>query len=380
MNVLFRVDAALEIGSGHVMRCLTLARALKSASINCEFLCRQTTGDLIAFIRQQGFVVHSLSPALNKHANDFDTTSIQSLDAQQSLKVISQDYELLIVDHYELGAEYCAMLRKRCRSIMVIDDLADREHDCDLLLDQNLFHALEKRYAGLLQEHCTRLLGPKFALLRPEFYQATHKKIDGRILVGFGSSDPHNLSAIALEAIARLDCKALSVDLVIGDNYPWREALENKVKQQQNVALHVQTPHMAKLMCQAQFMLGAGGTTHWERCICALPALVVTCADNQIASTEYLTQLNACVYLGRAEEASVQMLEKNISRYLSQPDLLDTVANAARNIVPKDAGTPLVVEHVCNLLGIKGTGKKRQGEPDVYSQPLNQRGETISNE
>lgn len=340
MNILFRADASVGIGSGHVMRCLTLALVLQQQGASCHFVCRQNDGNLIDYIMQQGFGVFSLS-------GDFED---EAQDAKQTLAQLTQQYQLLVVDHYALAATYCTALRQQCRQIMAIDDLANRVHDCDILLDQNLYPQLEQRYAGLLPQHCLQLLGPRYALLRQEFYHSTEPRSNSHILIGFGGSDEQNLTSLAITALQQLKLTPITADIVIGANNPWRTDIEQQVACLPNVKLHIQCNYMATLMHRARLMLGAGGASHWERCICNLPGLVVTVAENQQATTAYLDYLGACVWLGQAAEMSAQFFAEQLSYYLTQPALLDKISNKAAGIVPTAVGTPLVVQHILQTI------------------------------
>lgn len=340
MNILFRVDASITLGSGHVMRCLTLASALRNSGAICDFVCRIQPGHLNETIQQQGFNVYHLPAALPD----------QNADAQATLSVLNKDYALLVVDHYQLAADYCSRLRACCRYIMVIDDLANRLHDCDILLDQNLFAKPELRYTALVPANCKLLLGPHFALLRQEFYQQQDNTLPLHILVGFGGSDEQNLTQLAIQAIKQLKLPDLTADIVIGTNNPWRTSIEQQIACLPNLTLHIQCNYMAKLMHRAQLMLGAGGSSHWERCICALPGLIVTVAENQQATTAYLDELGACVWLGQAADMSAQRFAEQLFYYLSQPALLNEIGQTAACIVPSNAGTMNVVAAIRNVL------------------------------
>lgn len=343
MKVLLRADASVQIGSGHVMRCLTLAHALRQQGAECHFVCRQNDGNLIDYIMQQGFMVFSLCGIFENEAQD----------AKQTLAQLAQQYQLLVVDHYSLAKTYCTELRQQCRQIMVIDDLANRQHDCDLLLDQNLLPNASSRYNHLVPAHCIQLLGPSYALLREEFYQTKAQPIPQHILVSFGGSDEHNLTTLAITAIASLKFQQVTADIVIGANNPWRTELEKQLASQPNMQLHVQCNYMAALMQKAQLMLGAGGASHWERCISRLPGLIVTVAENQQATTAYLEQLGACVWLGQAAEMSAQVFTEQLSYYLTQPALLDEISNKAADIVPITAGTKDVIKAINSLVAEK---------------------------
>lgn len=347
MNVVIRCDASVNIGSGHVMRCLTLANALASSlttTANIHFICRAEPGHLASLIEQHGYKVSLLSAA---------SPLTEAGDARQSLAVISADCQLLIIDHYALAASYSQQLRQRCHNIMVIDDLADRQHDCDLLLDQNLVPDAESRYQQRVPEHCQQLLGPRYVLLRPEFYQPhtpSFSQRDNHLLVFFGGADPFNLTKMAVQALSELKFPGLTADIVIGATHPLRTELEHSCAALPGVSLHVQCDYMARLMYQARLMLGAGGASHWERCKCALPALVVTVAENQQATTAYLARLGACVWLGQAAEMSAGYFAEQLRYYLAQPTLLSKISSQAATLVPATAGTQAVVSTIKKLV------------------------------
>lgn len=339
MKVLFRTDASVQIGSGHVMRCLTLAHALAPYA-SCMFICRADTGHLADVIHQQGFDVQLLAA---------DTPLQQQQDAIQTIELVSCNYDLLIIDHYQLAAEYETLLRPYCQRIMVIDDLANRLHDCDILLDQNLFPNIAQRYLQNVPAHCQLLLGPKYALLRDEFYQPVTNTEKNHLLVFFGGADADNLTSQTLIALRQLKFAALDVDIVIGDINPARAQITQLCQQLPTARLHIQCSYMAQLMQQARLMIGAGGSTHWERCYSSLPALVVTVADNQRETTLYLAELGACVWLGDTVDITPAILAEQISVYLTQQEKLNKMAMQAKSIIPPQAGTRLVTNTLLRI-------------------------------
>lgn len=343
MRVLFRVDASVTIGSGHVMRCITLALALQNHGATCHFACRNYQGHLLDLLKETGFQTFILPSELH---TEYD-------DAFAIISLITEPYQLLVIDNYQLGQKYGQLLRQYYQKIMVIDDLANRLLECDLLLDQNLLPDMDSRYRSLLPENCLQLLGPRYALLREEFYQLHGPREPNHLLVSFGGSDEQNLTSTTVEAIASLKSFPVTADIVIGMNNPWRENLIKQCQQLENVQLHIQTHNMARLMQKAQLMIGAGGATHWERCVTGLPALVVTVAENQLATTQYLDKLGASVWLGSLANISKKIMAKKIEYYLQQPELLLSISRAAKKIIPNDSGTPLVARQILNLVAEK---------------------------
>ncbi|MBU0729460.1 MAG: UDP-2,4-diacetamido-2,4,6-trideoxy-beta-L-altropyranose hydrolase [Proteobacteria bacterium] len=270
-RIMFRVDSSTTIGSGHVMRCLTLAAELRKIGAETEFICRELPGNLSGLIRQHGHFVHLLprSERTNRssdwcsHATWLEVPWKQ--DANECLLVMKQgsSCEWLVVDHYALNQNWEQTLRPHVEKIMIIDDLADRVHDCDLLLDQNLYSE-EGRYDGLLPIECLTLLGPKFALLRPEFKEmrAQLKKRTGkinRILVFFGGVDASNETARVIKIIRSLPQKNVFLDVVVGAANQHRMEIEQLCLEMPLVNYHCQVCNMAELLAAADLAIGAGG-------------------------------------------------------------------------------------------------------------------------
>lgn len=301
MKIVFRTDASLQIGTGHVMRCLTLADALQAAGGQCHFICRKHPGNLIAQIRQRGFLVSVSPPAADAGITNDRVVETQAkyaawlgvdwiVDAAQTkvgVGVTAVDW--LIVDHYALDARWEQALRPMCRKLMVIDDLADRPHDCDLLLDQNLGRNV-RDYGQLVPEACTVLVGPHYALLRPEFAALRDESLRRRaipqlkhLLITMGGVDQGDATGKVLEAL--LGC-LLPVDLritvVMGLHAPWIARVQSLAKRMpQPTEVKVSVDNIAQLMADSDLAIGAAGSTSWERCCLGLPSIVVVQAANQ---------------------------------------------------------------------------------------------------
>lgn len=335
LRVGIRADASVTVGSGHVMRCLALANGLRAAGGDVYFICRDLPGLLGAVILKQGYPVHLLPAPSGANGG----TGWQE-DATRSQAIADElpSLDWLVVDHYELDARWEAAMRASAARIMVIDDLANRRHDCDVLLDQNYHESLEARYDGLVPAGCRKLLGPGFALLRPEFRQERNKLRvrDGsvrRILVCFGGSDPYNLTAKALEAISRVVRPEVFVDVVVGAANPHNDMLASVCRQQPCATLHIQATNMAELTAASDLGIGAGGATTWERCLLGLPTLTVVVADNQERTTHDLSKIGAIRYLGRAENVSVNDIGGAIEWAMSFPAELRAMSARAMQLM-----------------------------------------------
>ena len=301
MRVVFRTDASLEIGSGHVMRCLTLADSLKAAGAKCGFICRAHHGHLLDMIRERGHESVCL-PVKNQNvrqeSSPGDETQLAHAawlgtdwrtDAEQTgVALNGQPADWLIVDHYALDDRWESALKPHYKKLMVIDDLADRKHLCDVLLDQNLTIAIETRYGGKVPEHCVCLNGPQYALLRPEFNAlratslARRKKPSlNRLLVFMGGSDAEDETSKVIEGIKISERRWKHIDVIVGQSFPALQDLQERLMTLPSAELHIQTPNMAALMTSADLAVTAGGSVTWEKCALGLPSLVAILGENQ---------------------------------------------------------------------------------------------------
>ncbi|MDP3876923.1 MAG: UDP-2,4-diacetamido-2,4,6-trideoxy-beta-L-altropyranose hydrolase [Methylobacter sp.] len=291
MKVAFRVDASVQIGTGHFMRCLTLANELNQRKAQIRFVSRHLPEYLANQLEVKGYELARLDSAENEAA--FDELAHahwlgcnQAEDAKDAINALSDSvWDWLIVDHYALDCRWESRLRQAARKILAIDDLADRQHDCDALLDQNFYADMNTRYAGKVPDHCRLLLGPRYALMREEFRQfrdqvESRKGLVQRILVFFGGMDADNYTGPAIQALIDMGVSGIHVDVVIGAQHPYRKAIET-VCLQHHFTCHAQTNRMAELMAAADLSIGAGGGATWERCSLGLPTMAICTAENQ---------------------------------------------------------------------------------------------------
>lgn len=317
MKFCFRADASLYIGSGHVIRCLTVADALAKHGHESYFICRSHQGNLIDFVRQRGYVVHALSEVL------FNTTSelseyqrwlgvTEQRDAQETLTFLTEwPVDWVIVDHYGLSAVWQQIVRQQVSRIVAIDDLANRQHDADIILDCGLANT-PSDYAKLNQCAAHYLMGPRYALLRPEFrtkrlwieqHPKTYNHNNLRILVNLGGIDKDNLTGTVLDTLSNnLQQQRLFVTVVMGINAPWKESVMQQAKKlpfSNNILINAS--NMADLMIEHDLAIGAAGSTAWERCCLGLPTIMICMADNQRMIAKYLHDLGVAISLDQTE-------------------------------------------------------------------------------
>ncbi len=335
MRVLFRTDASIQIGGGHLMRCLTLAGQLREEGAEVVFVCSSLPESMAGMLRKYGY--RCVEVPMSESGEHF-----QNRDAAHTIAALCQLYpdgvDWLVVDHYGLDLTWEQQLRAHAVKLMVIDDLADRRHDCDLLLDQNFYLDQDRRYRGLLPARCVPLLGPGYVLLRPEFIEARQnlRDRDGvvrRLLVFFGSTDPGNQTSVMLEALRLWGKKDITVDVVVGGANPWREEIEVACRALSNTVFHCQTPDIAELIAAADVGIGSGGSAMWERCYLGLTTITVVIAENQVRTTEAVAQLGGIIYLGRAETVQASDYLNALERLMANPERVRQVSNTALELV-----------------------------------------------
>ncbi|MBL4766389.1 MAG: UDP-2,4-diacetamido-2,4,6-trideoxy-beta-L-altropyranose hydrolase [Rhodobacteraceae bacterium] len=322
MRIVFRVDASFEIGSGHVMRCLTLAEACRHIGAEVLFISRRQSGNMADLIRGRGFKVCEFDMP--------ERTPGHLEDAKQSAKAMETsiaDVDWLIVDHYELSSDWEEYMRRYTRRIMVIDDLENRPHDCDLLLDQNYRQSYEGRYSECVNNSCDLFMGPKYALLQHEYAEerntARPRAQVHNLLLYFGGSDNTGLTAKALHSALSLDMKRLRIEVVLPLNPSAIAAIQAIADGETQVTLHQGLPSLAPLIRMADLAIGALGATSWERLCLGLPTIGVTTASNQLEVAKELSLAGLATWLGDVEDVTENMISKSIVEASIRQDFAD---------------------------------------------------------
>lgn len=311
MNILIRADASLRIGSGHVMRCLTLARQLLQRGASVTFACRELAGNLNPQIIHAGFKLLSLPPLPGGEPASMAAESrVDQNEDWQAVMAEAGDeagWDWVIVDHYGLDAGWEQLALGRCRQLLALDDLANRPHVAHLLLDSGFHVNAAARYVDLLPSSSRLLAGPKYALLRPEFAAQRQQGLSrppevSRLLISFGGVDRLGITATVLSALAGRDMRGLQVDCVVNGSFARLDEIQQLASGHAWLSLHYGTSDMAGLMATADIFIGAGGGTTWERCCLGLPAIVLALADNQQPGATSLAEAGVQLYLGRVDE------------------------------------------------------------------------------
>ncbi len=323
------------------MRCRTLARDLQRRGAEVCFICRRQPGDLIHLLQRE-FAVLALpnQPLVSCEGSQGRELYLswlgctQAQDASHCLEVLANaginSSTWVVVDHYSLDARWEEQLLAglsrglAAPKLLVIDDLADRTHVSDLILDQNFFgKATSQRYLDLVPSKCCHLLGPHYALLGPEYFYL-HPLVPPRselrrVLVFFGGVDQDNLCGLALEALMDPLLTDIAVDVVLGPQSPHRLAIEKLSACRDHTTLYGPLPSLAGLIARADLAIGAGGSTTWERICLGLHSLVVATADNQLPSAIALDQAGYIQLLGDVRSMSANLFYSSVLKFIRSP-------------------------------------------------------------
>ncbi|MGF1641974.1 MAG: UDP-2,4-diacetamido-2,4,6-trideoxy-beta-L-altropyranose hydrolase [Rhodospirillales bacterium] len=334
----FRCDGSAAIGGGHVQRCLTLAEALAASGWRCAF------------------AVGSATPAVMPRLAD----SVERLlvldglaedEPARMADAFGNPWDLLVVDHYRRDHCFESACRRWAKRILVIDDLADRRHDADVLLDQTLGRNAAE-YAALVPAHCRVLAGPSFALIRPAFSAGRGRALArreqsrtvARILVAIGLTDPDNVTSLVLEGIRDSGLTA-AVDVVLGAGAPHLRAITDQVAaMSQETRIHVDCADIAQRMVAADLAIGAAGITAWERCCLGLPSQVIVTADNQRQAAAMLASTGACIVIGRHRDVMPAMIAGSLCALATDHDRRRAMARAAARVCDGRGVTRLLAE------------------------------------
>jgi len=343
MQVVFRTDASRAIGSGHMMRCVTLADSLRDGGAEVAFVARAHEGNLNALLRKRGFDVVELSVPPSSQQQRTHATGPgadwrdDARETRAAIRALDARPAWLVVDHYGLDHRWEAELRAEAAQILVIDDLADRRHDCSVLLDQNLVAGMATRYADKVPERCISLLGPRYALLQP-IYAELHRGVAPRtgpvrrICIYFGAADRYGVTQLALRAFLGLDMPDIEVDVVIDGAAADLAGAVACAAGHANVRVHARQPTLAHLLAGTDLAIGAAGTTSWERLCLGVPSLVITLADNQRPLAAALEARGLIDWLGHHDEVNLTDLQNALLRHIA----------AGGDIASSNAGRALV--------------------------------------
>jgi UDP-2,4-diacetamido-2,4,6-trideoxy-beta-L-altropyranose hydrolase len=326
MNVLFRTEASIAMGTGHVMRCLALAQAWQDARRHAIFVMAEATPAVEERLRNEGLEVARPGVIVGSTA---DAEATAELAHKHSASWV-------VVDGYEFGAEYQASLKSRGFKVLFVDDNGHARHySADLVLNQNV-HASEALYRN--REATTRLLlGPRFAMLRREFaswrdWKREIPAVGRRVLITMGGSDPDNITERVLQVI--LAERELEATVVVGGSNPHTRELRKLVEQHRGtVRLVENATNMPELIASADIAVAGAGTTSLEMCFLGLPALLIVLADNQRAAAEELSRRGVAIHSVEGAEAKLSLLAEHLASLLASSERRKAMSETGRKLV-----------------------------------------------
>lgn len=348
LNIAFRVDSSFDIGIGHVMRCLTLAQKItQKMNANVTFFSRKNDGCINTKIKELGFKLCEMVEPIDDFQSDLQHgrwlgNTIKN-DVKEFIEKSNQQlFDLVIIDHYAIDKRWHNEVRNITKKIMVIDDLGDREHDCDFLLDQT-FLCPHTKYLDKVPKYCELLLGTEYALLREEFLIPPKKNRQKNILLMFGGTDPDNLT---IECLFNLKHTRYfqNINVVLNNSALHINSVKNFCKEN-SITLHISPKNIAELMSTSILAIGAAGTTSWERCAMGLPAVVIIQADNQRQIASALQNAKVISYIEQKEIKSslTQHIDAWMKVLASNNDIIKRCYD-----VCDGSGSSNVIKRVCN--------------------------------
>ena len=342
MVIVFRVDSSTIMGSGHLMRCLTLAKLMRNCgNVDIRFICRDLEGNISSVVSDNDFNLIMLPAAeYNTDLSSYAAwlTVSQEQDADETIDAIrstSCDFQAdyIIVDSYAIDEIWEKKLRPYTKKIFVIDDLASRKHDCDYLLDQTYGIEYSNKYDAVVPSHCVQFLGTSYSLLKSEYWNLRKeinllRKEINNVLVFFGGSDDTGETVKFLEALNKNNCEQYHFIVIIGGGNPQQEVIKAYCDEMDNVEFHCQVDNMEYYISICDLAFASAGVNTWERCVLGLPSVITVTADNQREISIKMREKNAAVILGSFETVTSEDYSKALRR-IDKFDVATMSKNAA---------------------------------------------------
>ena len=343
MRVIFRADSSTIMGSGHLMRCLTLAKLMRGCgNVDIFFICRDLEGNIASVVSDNDFNLIMLSNAEhNSNLSGYEAwlTVSQEQDADETIDAVGsisseRHVDYVIVDSYAIDEIWEKKLRPYTKKIFVIDDLANRKHDCDFLLDQTYGIENANKYCGLVPSHCVQFLGTSYSLLKLEYRKLRneiHLLRQGikYVLVFFGGSDDTGETVKFLEALRRNRFEQYHFIVIIGGGNQKKNIIRTYCDEIDNVEFHCQVDNMEYYISICDLAFASAGVNTWERCVLGLPSFITVTSDNQREIAAKMREQNAAVILGDFEDVNSEDYSKALCR-IDKIDIASLSKNAAR--------------------------------------------------
>lgn len=273
--IIFRADGNKSIGSGHIMRCLSIANTAKELGYKCKFII--SSDDFKDFIIKNGHLVEVLNS---------DYTVLYSDEIIRNIKLFKPS--AVIVDSYYISEEFMEAVHKQCSrlgcKLIYIDDRCSVAFSCDNLINYNISAETElykQLYNG--KNLPSLLLGTSYAPLRKEFQNCEPRRISSEarnILVSTGGSDPEHFTSVLVDEAKKYSNYVFH--FILGLMNPDKEIIKKLATDSSNILLHENVTNMSELMYLCDVAISASGSTLYELCSTQTPTITYILADNQI--------------------------------------------------------------------------------------------------
>ena len=341
LRIAIRVDASAQIGTGHLRRMLALGIALREVGGEARFITRSLGVDSIGMITGAGFKDTTLlGPSVNfflpdpavPHAAWAAVSPEQDIgNTCDAISDFAPDW--MVVDHYAFDARWHTGVREMlgCR-LAVIDDLADRALDADMVVDHNYHPDHDAKFAAVIAGKPKLLAGPCYALLGPSYADAPRYNFRQEVRsigVFMGGVDAGAHSMDVLDAIETIQFNG-SIEVVSTSANPGLAALRKRVLARPQTKLSLDLPDLAAFFGRHDLQVGAGGGASWERCCIGAPTLLIVVAENQ---NSVAPQLAADGIVALAREPTAQAISTELAALLADVEKRRTLANQSSSLV-----------------------------------------------
>ena len=348
--IIFRCDASTNIGSGHVRRCINLAKSFKKKEVRVIFVMREGEDDLISEVNKNFEIIKlkrlstrfdfSMKSIINIPSDNFRWLGCsQKEDSKEFIKAINNyglnNIDWIIADNYDIDIEWETIVSKKLRLLnnssrtrfLIIDDLANRKHNADIIVDHNLITKKKiENYKKLLSENCIKLIGPDYALLGEEYKilreSISPRKNVNRILVYFGATDPDQMTYKTFLALQNLNYEKIKIDIVLSKKDEHFNDIKVISDKEKNLYLYEKVNSMASLIARADLAFGAGGISALERGCLGLPSIVIVTANNQYEGALELYNQGNIIYLGKSYLLEVLDIQKTVEMFIKGREIV----------------------------------------------------------
>jgi len=325
--LIIRADASPEIGTGHVMRCLSLAEAWQDTGGEVFFVSACDAPALEVRLKKEGIQILHISQKSGTIG-----------DADETARIAHEHgADWIVVDGYHFGAEYQKTIKDSGLSLLFIDDYGHADHYyADIVLNQNIY--ADMSFYQHYEPYTRFLLGTKYALIRKEFlkWSGWHRDIPNvarKILVTLGGSDPANVTLKVIDAVRTVDLDGLEVVVVVGGTNPHFDLIHETVKDLSNFTLIKNAENMPELMAWADIAISAGGSTCWELAFLGTPFITISIADNQKPVMLTLSTQKAAINLGDGHTLNKKEISDQLKEVIKSTDLRLNLSENSKKLV-----------------------------------------------